>query len=374
MHRVRQFVVGAALIAAIAGASSALLAADAKIGAVFPLSGPNADYGDTFMTGSNLAVTHVNADKMLSGTLSIVYEDSAATPQKGVIAANKLVNVDQVPYLLSAFTGVSKAVAPVAIKSKTPAINGGAVGPDLATLGDYFWNVIPLADFELRTILPYLTKNRGAKKFVLIYVDDPLGDAMKSGLEKDLPGLGAQLVAALSIPPTAQQFASIAARVREVSPDVVYIASYGLQQSQIIKQLRDNGVSQQLAGYSGMGLPAIMQLPEAAGLLYTSQSVNLGAEDALTKRFVTDYKATHNKEPGPYVVNYYNAVILFAQLASELEKKKQPITGENLLKQRLDTNEFKFVGGTVAFEKNGTVVSPIQINEVDGKGGSKIVN
>jgi branched-chain amino acid transport system substrate-binding protein len=374
MHRVRQFVVGAALIAAIAGASSALLAADAKIGAVFPLSGPNADYGDTFMTGSNLAVTHVNADKMLSGTLSIVYEDSAATPQKGVIAANKLVNVDQVPYLLSAFTGVSKAVAPVAIKSKTPAINGGAVGPDLATLGDYFWNVIPLADFELRTILPYLTKNRGAKKFVLIYVDDPLGDAMKSGLEKDLPGLGAQLVAALSIPPTAQQFASIAARVREVSPDVVYIASYGLQQSQIIKQLRDNGVSQQLAGYSGMGLPAVMQLPEAAGLLYTSQSVNLGAEDALTKRFVTDYKATHNKEPGPYVVNYYNAVILFAQLASALEKKKQPITGENLLKQRLDTNEFKFVGGTVAFEKNGTVVSPIQINEVDGKGGSKIVN
>lgn len=374
MQRVRQFVVGAALIAAIAGAPSSLWAADAKIGAVFPLSGPNADYGDTFMTGSNLAVAHVNADKLLSGTLSIVYEDSAATPQKGVIAANKLVNVDQVPYLLSAFTGVSKAVAPVAIKSKTIAINGGAVGPDLATLGDYFWNVIPLADFELKAVLPYLTKNRGAKKFVLIYVDDPLGEAMKSGLEKDLPGLGAQLSAALSIPPTAQQFASIAARVREVSPDVIYIASYGLQQSQIIKQLRDNGVSQQLAGYSGMGLPAIMQLPEAAGLLYTSQSVNLAAEDAHTKRFVTDYKAKHNKEPGPYVVNYYNAVILFAQLAAELEKKKQPITGENLLKQRLDTKEFKFVGGTVSFERNGTVVSPIQINEIDGKGGSKVVN
>jgi branched-chain amino acid transport system substrate-binding protein len=374
MQRVRQFLVGAALIAAVAGAPTTLWAAEAKIGAVFPMSGPNADYGDTFMSGANLAVTHVNADKMLSGPLSIVYEDSAATPQKGVIAANKLVNVDQVPYLLSAFTGVSKAVAPVAIKSKTVAINGGAVGPDLATLGDYFWNVIPLADFELRTILPYLTKNRGAKKFVLIYVDDPLGDAMKSGLEKDLPGLGAQLAAALSIPPTAQQFASIAARVREVTPDVVYIASYGLQQSQIIKQLRDNGVSQQLVGYSGMGLPAIMQLPEANGLLFTTQSVNFAAGDAITKRFIDDYKAKYSKEPGPYVVNYYNAVYLFAQLAAELEKKKQPITGESLLKQRLEMKDFKFVGGTVSFEKNGTVVSPIQINEVDGKGGSKVVN
>ena len=358
--------------AALLGAHS-VSAADMTIGAVFPLSGPNGDYGDTFMQGTNLAVEHINADKTLSGKLSIIYEDSQATPQRGVIGANKLINVDQVPYFLSAFTGVSKAVAPIATRAKVPAVNGGGVGPDLATLGDYFWNVIPLADFELKTMLPYLAKQKGAKRFVLIYVDDPLGEAMKKGFEQDLPGLGAQLVAAHSIPPTAQQFASIAARVREANPDVIYIASYGLQQSQIIKQLRDNGVTQQLAGYSGMGLPAVLQLPEAKGLLYTTQRVNFGSDDPVTKRFITDFKAKNNKEPSPYTVNYYNSVLLFAQLASALEKSNQPITGENLLKQRLATKEFQFVGGKVSFEKNGTVISPIQINEVDGKGGSTVV-
>jgi branched-chain amino acid transport system substrate-binding protein len=373
MPRLRSFIAqGLVLGAALLGTFPAA-AADMKIGAVFPMSGPNADYGDTFMQGTNLAVEHVNADKMISGKLSIIYEDSAATPQRGVIGANKLINVDQVPYFLSAFTGVSKAVAPIATRAKVPAINGGGVGPDLATLGDYFWNVIPLADFELKAMLPYATKKKGAKKFVLIYVDDPLGEAMKKGLEQDLPGLGAQLVASHSIPPTAQQFASIAARVREANPDFIYIASYGLQQSQIIKQLRDNGVTQQLAGYSGMGLPAVLQLPEAKGLLYTTQRVNFGSDDPVTKRFITDFKAKHNKEPSPYTVNYYNSVLLFAQLAGALEKSKQPITGENLLKQRLATKEFQFVGGKVSFEKNGTVISPIQINEVDGKGGSTVV-
>ena len=358
--------------AALLGAHS-VSAADMTIGAVFPLSGPNGDYGDTFMQGTNLAIEHINADKTLSGKLSIIYEDSQATPQRGVIGANKLINVDQVPYFLSAFTGVSKAVAPIATRAKVPAVNGGGVGPDLATLGEYFWNVIPLADFELKTMLPYLAKQKGAKRFVLIYVDDPLGEAMKKGFEQDLPGLGAQLVAAHSIPPTAQQFASIAARVREANPDVIYIASYGLQQSQIIKQLRDNGVTQQLAGYSGMGLPAVLQLPEAKGLLYTTQRVNFGSDDPVTKRFITDFKAKNNKEPSPYTVNYYNSVLLFAQLASALEKSNQPITGENLLKQRLASKEFQFVGGKVSFEKNGTVISPIQINEVDGKGGSTVV-
>lgn len=373
MPRLRNFIAhGLVLGGTLLWAFSAS-AADVKIGAVFPLSGPNADYGDTFMLGTNLAVEHINADKTLSGTLSIIYEDSAATPQRGVIAANKLINVDQVPYFLSAFTGVSKAVAPISARTKVVAINGGGVGPDLATLGDYFWNVIPLADFELKAILPYVTKKKGAKKFVLIYVDDPLGEAMKKGLEQGLPPLGAQLAAAHSIPPTAQQFASIAARVREVSPDLIYIASYGLQQSQIIKQLRDNGVTQQLAGYSGMGLPAVLQLPEAKGLLYTTQRVNFGSDDPVTKRFISDFKAKHNKEPSPYTVNYYNSVLLFAQLAAALEKGKQPVTGENLLKQRLATKEFQFAGGKVSFEQNGTVVSPIQINEVDGKGGSTVV-
>ena len=122
-----------------------------------------------------------------------------------------------------------------------------------------------------------------------------------------------------------------------------------------------------------MGLPAVLQLPEAKGLLYTTQRVNFGSDDPVTKRFITDFKAKHNKEPSPYTVNYYNSVLLFAQLASALEKSKQPISGENLLKQRLATKEFQFVGGKVSFEKNGTVVSPIQINEVDGKGGSTVV-
>jgi ABC-type branched-subunit amino acid transport system substrate-binding protein len=72
-------------------------AADYKIGAVFPMSGANAEYGQIFGTGVNLAIEHINADKKLSGTLSVIYEDSQALPAQGVTAATKLVNVSKVP-------------------------------------------------------------------------------------------------------------------------------------------------------------------------------------------------------------------------------------------------------------------------------------
>lgn len=361
-------VVAAASLAFAGGAG----AEDIRIGAVLPLSGPNAVYGDIFMAGASLAADHANADKLLNGKLVIQAEDSQALPQQGVTVMNKLANVEKVPYVLSAFTGVSKAISAIGHRTKTVMVNGGAVGPDLAELGAYFWNVIPLANFEVRTLVPYLVKTRGFKRWVMVYVDDPAGNAIRKEIEANMPAAGGELVEALSVPVNAQQFSGIAARVRDLKPDVVYFASYGAQQLQLVKQLRDNGVTQPLATYSAINVPETNTLPEALGIVYTTQQLNWAATDPVTKRFVEDFKAKYGKAPSVYHANYYNAARLFALLAASLQKQGKPITGENLLAERLAAKSFDFVGGTVSFEANGTVVSPIQINEVDGKGGKVI--
>lgn len=366
----RMLMAGLLAVAATSGAIAQ--AKDLTIGALFPMSGPNAVYYDIFGSGANLAVEHINADNMLDGKLSIQYEDSQALPQQGVIGMNKLVNVTKVPYVMSAFTGVSKAISTSATRTKTVAINGGGVGPDLAELGPYFWNIIPLANFEVRAVLPYLVNERDAERFVLVYVDDPLGEAILQEMKATLADVGGELVEALSVPATAQQFSGIAARVRAANPDVVYIASYGAQQAQMVKQFRDNGVSQQLVSYSALSIPEIHALPEAKGSLYTSQSIDWESEDPVTRRFVDDYQAQHNKMPSTYTANYYNAVRLFALLASELQKQGKAVTGENLLNQRNETKTFDLLGGQVTFQDNGTVISPMQINEVDGSGGRTV--
>ena len=117
-----------------------------KIGAVFPMSGPNAEIGDIFARAAQIAVDHVNADKMMSKKLQLLIEDSQATPQGGVVAVNKLINVEKVPYVLGAYTAVSKAIAPIGDKAKVVTINGGAVGPDLARDPRYATNVARVAN------------------------------------------------------------------------------------------------------------------------------------------------------------------------------------------------------------------------------------
>ncbi len=352
-------------------ATSPLSAQEIRIGANLPMSGPNAEYGDQFSSAAALAVEHANADKMLSKKLVMLIEDSQATPQQGVVAMNKLVNVDKVPYVLAAFTGVSKAIAPVGDKAHVVSINGGGVSPDLAELGDYFWNVIPLVNFEIQAFAPYLIKERGWKKVALIYVDDPVGEAIKKELEIHVPKNGGAMVAALQVPRASQQFSGIAAKLRESQPDLVFIASFGAQQAQIIKQLRDNGVKQQIASYSGFSVPGVLQLPEAKGALFPTQSINWTA-DAVSQRLANDWKAKKGKEPNAYVANYYNAVMVFVKLAQALEKAGLPITGENLLKQRIRSGSFDVAGGRMVFQPNGTVSMPLQLNEVDN-GTPKVV-
>jgi ABC-type branched-subunit amino acid transport system substrate-binding protein len=359
-----QRLLGATVAACLIGATPAL-AQDIKIGANLPMSGPNAEYGDLFSSAAAIAVEHANADKMLSKKLVMVIEDSQATPQQGVVAMNKLVSVEKVPYVLSAFTGVSKAIAPVGDKAHVVSVNGGGIGPDLAELGDYFWNVIPLVNFEVQAFAPYLVKERGWKKVALIYVDDPAGEAIKKELDNHVPKNGGTMVSSLQVPRASQQFSGIAAKVRESQPDVVFIASFGAQQAQIAKQLRDNGVKQQLVSYSAFSVPTVMQLPEAKGALFPTQSINWDA-DAVSQRLARDWKAKKGgKEPTAYVANYYNAVMVFVKLAQALEKAGLPITGENLLKQRKAAGTFDVAGGRMQFLPNGTVSMPLQVNEID---------
>ena len=339
------------------------------LGSVFPQSGPNAEYGGVFTAGVQLAIQHMEADKLLKRPIRYISEDSQALPQQGVIAMTKLVNIDKAHWTFSAFTAVSKAVAPIGDRAKTVMINGGAVGPDLSGLSPYFWNVIPLAHLETRALLPYLLA-QGKKRFALVYVDDPLGDAILKELGEQLPKVGGELVGSFSIPRDAQQFGPVAARVRQVRPDAVYIASFGAQQSQIIKGLRNNGVSQQLCSYSAMNLASVGSLPEAEGMTFTVQKVDYAGGDALTRRFAEDFRKAHGKEPTVYNANYYNGCRLFGLLAHELEKTNTAVTGDSLKDTLHRVKKFPLVGGIGEFDAQGNMMAAIEV--VQWKGGQLV--
>lgn len=134
--------------------------------------------------------------------------------------------------------------------------------------------------------MPWLAKE-GLKRVALIYVDDPLGQSINQEFAAGLPKQGGTLVGAFSVPPTQQQFGAIAARVRDVKPDAIYFATpIGTQLSQMAKQLRDNGITQQFVTYSVGNLPSIVAQPESEGMIFTGQAADWASNEPKIKRFV----------------------------------------------------------------------------------------
>lgn len=337
------------------------------LGTLFPMSGPNAEYGQIFTAGADMALTHIAADKMLSRPIVMNAVDSLATPQGGAMGESKLVNVDHAIYVLVGFTGVSKAAAPIGARAKSILVNGGGVGPDLAGLTPYFWNVIPLANIEVASVVPWL-KAKKLQRIAAIYIDDPFGNGVMDALKPAVAKAGGKVLATYAISPTDQQFAAIAAKLRAVKPEAVYFASYGAQQAEIIKQLRNNGVTQQLVSYSGVDIPSVRKLPQAKGLVFTAQAADWNSPDPVTRRFVRDWRAKYHTDPTPYNQNYYNAVRLFALLAQSLEKEGKPVGGDTLREELLKVRRFPLVGGTGVFNDKCCISLPMAINQVTAGG------
>jgi len=91
-------------------------------GAVLPLSGTNAFYGNFAKAGISLAIEDINNAGGVDGRmLKVIYEDGS-DKASATTAAKKLVEIDNVDALFAMLTPTAAATVPVAEESKTPLI------------------------------------------------------------------------------------------------------------------------------------------------------------------------------------------------------------------------------------------------------------
>ena len=138
-----------------------------------PLTGGQALYGNDQVKAAQWAVDALNAKGGINGKkLQMVVLDTQADPQVGIQAVNRLVSVDKVPVFVTAWSGVVKAVAPIANDNKVVELSVGASSPDVAKLGDYVYTTFPLADVDIRAVAEYAANELGKKKAAVLFVNN----------------------------------------------------------------------------------------------------------------------------------------------------------------------------------------------------------
>ena len=337
------------------------------IGAVFPLSGQSAAFGEAYQVATDICVQYAN-DELIEGTMEIEYSDGQGLPAPSVTAMNRLVNVDDALAVLTGFSAPTKALAPIANQAQVPLLNGGASAPDLQGLGDYVFNNIPLADQQVPASVQYVVEDQGLTDWYVIYSNETLGLSMQAAAEELVPDAGGQISGESEIDPQATDFGSQVAAIRDADPDVVFLATTtGGQIPTLIRQIRAAGIEAQLVSYAGVDTPEVLALPEADGLVYTSQAVDYELDQPLTQYFSETF-AEENPDVSPTTLqaNYCSQMSILGTAIAALEQDGAEVTGEAIQQQITEIGTFDVVGGEVTFQEGGTVELPIDVRQISG--------
>lgn len=361
----------AGLVLAASFASPAFAQSVFRFGLAMPLTGSQALYGQDQVKAAEWAVAEINKAGGVNGKkLEMIVLDTQADPQIGIQMVNRLVSVEKVPVFITAWSGVVKAVAPIANDNKVVELSIGANSPDVANLGDYVYTTFPLADVDLAAVAKYAATTMGKKKAAVVYINNETGIVAAEVYKKTFTAAGGQVVAYEAYDPKATDFTGVLLKVRSANPDMIHLQGLVSDTPQVIAQMRQLGLAQPISSYSVAYNPKLIQQLGAAaeGVIATSLAPGVADSEAV-KTYVARWVKEVGREPNglPYTQYLYDAPYLVAAVLKSMDDKKMPITGENFRKEMLAMKSVALpLTGKTTFADNHTVTKPVYLMEVKG--------
>jgi ABC-type branched-subunit amino acid transport system substrate-binding protein len=380
------------------------------VGQIVPFTGSAAEFGKYYRDAAQLAFDQINtaAKEAFGGPIigNHITADSNTLPTPAIAAARKMVEADNVPAIIAAWSsGVTVAIATsVTIPSGVLQVGNGTTSPLVSVLpedakADLLFRTSPsdalqgvvAADLASGKILP----DYKFTKVSTVYINNPYGQGLSNAFTAAFEKRGGKVLAQIAHPEEVQPtYKSQIQAALEGKPELIIAVTYPAHTAAIVKEARDifNFTSFQFtdANRSEEVLKAV-GAETLKGKLGTVPSAAPGSPTY--KEFSEIFKKTYNYDRvPPFTETTYDAALVIGLAMAKAVadgKKAGDITGkvlaENLrptcnppgdkimgANQESITNGLKLIaakkdtdyvgtGGSVDFDDNGDVKTPVAI-------------
>jgi branched-chain amino acid transport system substrate-binding protein len=340
-----------------------------KIGFLMPLTGGAGRLGQMMLEGSQLAVEEVNSAGGVRGRkLELITEDSQALARNGIDGFRKLVDVDGASVIITGWTTVSVAIAPLATQSKTYLISGSTASPAVRSISPYFQSTWMYDDESVRLILPYARNTLKVDKLGVLTVISDLGSALSASIKQEWKKLGGSSVIEESHQIQEANFRPMLLKMLAEKPDGIYITtSVGRQAAQLVRQARDLGFEGYFLSYGAFEDPEIQALGSKADkCVYSSPKYDSSSADAPTKTFVEAFSKKYGRPPNVHQANHYDLIKLIQAVSERVMNGGAQLTGESFRSTFLaNYPQYSGVGGLYRFNfTDGSVLRSTVVKAV----------
>jgi branched-chain amino acid transport system substrate-binding protein len=208
------------------------------IGAILPLTGDAATYGEPGKNIYEIAKEEINNSGGINGKkLEIIYEDSKCNGKDASNAIQKLININKVQFVLGGFcSGESLAAEPIATANKVALFSPGSSSPKLTNISKYFFRNYPSDDSQ-GFALAEASKEKNWKKVAVIQEQTDYSVGLYQSFNTKFSDLGGEIVKE-EFPSTTTDFRTSLTKLKNSNPDALFlIVQTPASADRILKQL-----------------------------------------------------------------------------------------------------------------------------------------
>lgn len=300
--------------------SQGITPTEVRVGSISDLSGPVAGYGKDVRNGMLMRVAEVNEKGGIHGRkIRLLVEDNAYDPKRTVLAAQKLVNQDQVFAVVGTF-GTVHTLAAMQVQAPKNVFNlfPMALSRDMyEPLHKLKYAMISSYFDQVRAVVPKLYRSKNARKACVLFQDDDYGHEVVKGAEAGLLSVGAQVAERTSFKRGATDFSSQVARLKAASCDFVVMGTLIRETVGAISEARKLDYSPTFLAASSAYTDLIPKLGGRAmdGFYAATTAQHPYLDDASEpiRRWANRYQAQFNDAPTVFSVYGYTMIELLGR-------------------------------------------------------------
>ena len=330
--------------------SQAAAADTIKVGIVLPLTGPQAKFGEIEKQSFDMALEEINGGGGVKGMkLEFIMEDDTGRPDVGRSVVEKLITKDKVVMLGGGYSSsVVFGVAGVAQQNRVPfLINTGAADKITEQGWDYIFRLNPPVSEYASGVETFLAEVVKPKDAVILHENSLFGTKGAKAFKKSCKKLGIKVLMTEGYEHGGIDFKPVLVKVKQLNPDLVYMISYIMDASLLMRQARELKLTPKLfvGGAAGFTLPEFDQnAGKAANFVVSAtlwhQVLPLpGAMDYFNR-----FKARYNKDTEYHGAEAYAA----AYVIKDVLQRAKSFSPEDI-KQALSETKLMTVFGPVKF-------------------------
>lgn len=330
-----------------------------KIGAILPLTGDMAKFGESFKNGIDLAVEEINNAGGIRGIKpQVIYEDDAGESKQAVFAFRKLITQDKVQTVIGGvMSSTAMPIAPIAEKEKVIIISPTATAPDLSQFKNYFFRVQPSDNYEGRVMAEFAYKQLKVEEAAIFYVNNDWGKGLIEVFKNKFTELSGKISIEESYELGNTDFKTQITKIKAKNPEYLYLLGYLKELSIILKQMSELGVNSRILSAYSFHDPKLLEMGAevAENAIFTMPTYDPKSKNPMITKFTNKYKAKYNKEPDMFAAHSYDCMKILGYVM-----QKEIFTGPEISDGLHKVVDYHGVTGKTTFDENGDVAKPLR--------------